>query len=205
MRIFSSAEYCLRVALRMSLIALAAPVWRVCDFCLIFVPFGHYDEPQILPYAITLICPIGADVRQKDLELILRFFAFFYYSDKYRRPMKLFLNQYMASNRQLKRQTEKELTEIFARTTSLLYSAVGRRAFRPRRAVNAAVVDSLMTGVARRLRNKGDIKNEVQFVKAYETLIGNPDYLSAVETGTSQEANVEVRLTLAEEAFAEVK
>ena len=48
----------------MSLIALAAPVWRVCDFCLIFVPFGHYDEPEILPYEIPLICSIGADVRQ---------------------------------------------------------------------------------------------------------------------------------------------
>jgi hypothetical protein len=30
----------------------------------IFVPFGHYDEPETLSYAIPLICPIGADVRQ---------------------------------------------------------------------------------------------------------------------------------------------
>jgi len=28
------------------------------------VPFGHYDEPEILRYAITSICPKGADVRQ---------------------------------------------------------------------------------------------------------------------------------------------
>jgi len=34
------------------------------DFCLIFVPFGHYDEPEILPYENTSICPKGADVRQ---------------------------------------------------------------------------------------------------------------------------------------------
>ena len=33
------------------------------DFCLIFVPFGHYDEPEILRYAITSIYPKGADVR----------------------------------------------------------------------------------------------------------------------------------------------
>jgi len=38
MRIFSSAEYCLRVARRISLIALAVPVCLVCDFCLIFIP-----------------------------------------------------------------------------------------------------------------------------------------------------------------------
>jgi len=56
-------RYCLRVARRMSLIALAAPVWRVCNFCLIFVPFGHYDEPETLPYEIRLVCSIGADVK----------------------------------------------------------------------------------------------------------------------------------------------
>jgi len=49
----------------MSLIARAAPVWRVSDFCLIFVPFGHYDEPETLPYAIRLACPISADVRHR--------------------------------------------------------------------------------------------------------------------------------------------
>ena len=68
MRIFSSAEYCFRVARRMSLIALAAPVWRVCDFCLIFVPFAHYDEPETLPYEIQLVCSIGADVKQGDVD-----------------------------------------------------------------------------------------------------------------------------------------
>jgi len=36
----------------------------VSDFCLICVPFGHYDELEILSYAILLICSIGADVRQ---------------------------------------------------------------------------------------------------------------------------------------------
>ena len=31
---------------------------------LISVPFGHYDEPEILRYENTSACPIGADVRQ---------------------------------------------------------------------------------------------------------------------------------------------
>ena len=46
-RIFSSALYCLRVLRRIS---------RT-------VPFGYYDETEILRYAITSICPKGADVR----------------------------------------------------------------------------------------------------------------------------------------------
>ena len=36
------------------------------DFCLISVPFGHYDEPEILRYENTSACPIGADVRHKQ-------------------------------------------------------------------------------------------------------------------------------------------
>ena len=53
----------------MSLIALAAPVCSVCDFCLTFVPFGHYDEPEILPYTISLICSVGADVRHITISM----------------------------------------------------------------------------------------------------------------------------------------
>jgi hypothetical protein len=47
----------------MSRTAVSAPSFKLIDFCLIFVPFGHYDEPEILRYAITSTCPIGADVR----------------------------------------------------------------------------------------------------------------------------------------------
>ena len=34
------------------------------DFCLIFVSFGHYDEPEILRYEKRLFCPKDVDVRQ---------------------------------------------------------------------------------------------------------------------------------------------
>ena len=33
-------------------------------FCLIFVPFGHYDEPENLSYENPSVCPKGADGRQ---------------------------------------------------------------------------------------------------------------------------------------------
>ena len=63
-RIFSSAVYCLRVLRRISRTVLSAGSFLLIDFWLIFVPFGHYDEPEILRYAITSIRPKGADVRQ---------------------------------------------------------------------------------------------------------------------------------------------
>ena len=59
----SSAEFCLCVLRRMSRTIFSAGAFGLMDFCVIFVTFGHNDEPEILRYAITSICPKGADVR----------------------------------------------------------------------------------------------------------------------------------------------
>lgn len=118
--------------------------------------------------------------------------------------MKDFLNRYMASNRHLQRQDQDELRNVFTATTDLIYRAIGPKAFRPKRAVNAAVVDSLMTGIARRLA-KGPISEETELKRRYDDLMTDEHYRSAVETGTAQEANVGNRLSLAEAAFAQVK
>jgi hypothetical protein len=143
--------------------------------------------------------------RLKDMELVLRFFAFYYHAREYERPMKGFLNRYMATNRDLKRQNEKELLTLFEDTVSVIKEAIGHQAFRPKRAINAAVVDSLMTGVAKRLTKKGKIKQPNQLRERYDALMQTKEYLSAVETGTAQESNVQGRLRLAEEAFENVR
>lgn len=141
--------------------------------------------------------------RLKDMELILRFFALFYRAESYRSPMKDFLNRYMAGNRDLKRQSEGELSKIFESATDLLLGTVGHRAFRPVRHVNAAVVDSVLTGVAKRLK-KGPVNDHKAFCQNYYDLLKNQNYRDAIETGTSQEANVQKRLQLAEQTFANV-
>jgi hypothetical protein len=132
--------------------------------------------------------------RLKDMEMILRFLAFLYYASKYKSPMKDFLNRYMATNRHLKKQSKKELTAIFTKTSRIILSAIGPKAFRPQRAVNAAVVDSLMTGVARRILTKGEIKRTSQLKARFQDLMSDKTYMGAIETGTAQEANVRDRL-----------
>jgi len=52
MRIFSSAEYCLRIRLRMSRTVCSTSDVDACDFCLTSGPFGPYGEPEILYYQI---------------------------------------------------------------------------------------------------------------------------------------------------------
>jgi len=142
--------------------------------------------------------------RLKDMEMILRFFAFYFHAQHYRSPMKDFLNRYMASNQSLQRQNEEVLSKTFDQTVAMIGEHIGQKAFRPVRAVNAAVIDSLMTAVARRL-SAGPIKKPEQLREHYEQLLKTKVYWDAVQTGTSQEANVTARLEQAMKEFALVK
>ena len=61
MRIFSSAEWCRRVFLRMSRTVFSALSGMRLLACLIVAPRWGYDEPKILSYAISPFCPTSAD------------------------------------------------------------------------------------------------------------------------------------------------
>lgn len=141
--------------------------------------------------------------RLKDLELILRFFSLYFYADKYSRPMKDFLNRNMASNRALAKHDSNELTALFETTISVIYGAIGTRAFRLKNAVNAAILDSIMVGIAARLAT-GPITAPGQVKAAYATLLTKTDYLNATGRATADEESVKTRLRLAKEAFAAV-
>jgi hypothetical protein len=97
-----------------------------------------------------------------------------------------------------------ELTKLFEGTTAAIERFIGDRAFRPVRAVNAAVIDSVMTGIARRLAT-GPIQKPEQLSDHYNALVKTREYMDAVLSGTSQEANVKTRLDLATKEFASVK
>ncbi len=145
----------------------------------------------------------GQSNRLKDLEMILRFFAFYYSGDKYCRPMKEFLNRYMSSNRNLECQSEDELKKIFRKTTSFLRNCIGDQAFKPFGSLNAAVLDSVMTGVAKRIE-RGSINNYNEIKNKLQGLFKNDEYIESVKTGTSEEGKVGRRQKLALEAFSEI-
>jgi hypothetical protein len=141
--------------------------------------------------------------RLKDIELILRFLALHYHAKSYRRPMKEFLNRYMASNRALSKQPEEQLQKVFETTVSTILRAIGARAFRPKNAVNAAVLDSVMVGVAAR-QASSPITSDAEFKAAYARLLADVQYQEATTRSTADEENVRKRLQLATEAFAKV-
>jgi hypothetical protein len=142
--------------------------------------------------------------RMKDEELILRFSALYFDFERYKQPMKGFLNKYMGRNRKLTVQSADDLRNAFEPTIQLVYEAIGPKAFRPRRPFNVAVFDAVMVGLARRL-SSGKVGNKKAIEVAYEKLVNNAQFISATETGTSQEDNVTTRISLATAAFAHLR
>ena len=139
--------------------------------------------------------------RFKDQELILRFFALLYWSDKYERPMKDFLNKYTAANRNFQIQNKDELTKIFQQTIETIHKAFGNKAFRLTQtaALNAAVMDSIMVAIGERIRTDKPIKDIPKLKILYEELLKNKDFLFTVQKATTNEENVKKRMKLARE------
>jgi len=137
----------------------------------------------------------------RDQELILRFFAFYFNGQNYRTPMKEFLNKFMAWNRELTRIPGETLHDLFTESIITLHNAVGKHAFRPSRAINTAVFDAVMVGVARRLVGGKPVSME-SLRTIYQKLLLNERFLDITQHSTGHPANVEERLKLATEAFS---
>jgi hypothetical protein len=143
-------------------------------------------------------------LRLKDQELILRFIAFYLESDKYQKPISEFLNLFVSRHRNPPPKFLEDAASEFTSTIALCLKAFGKRAFRPAGSLNAAVFDSVMVGIARRL-DKGKIKKPERLAVAYEQLLKKETYLNAVTSATSDETNVIERLKVATDAFADVE
>lgn len=142
--------------------------------------------------------------RLKEQELILRFFALYYSHKKYEKPMKLFLNGFMAKNRHLQIYSATLLSKIFHETINFIYSALGKNAFKIVRGINTAVFDAVMVGTAIRIKS-GEIKSSKNYTDAYYSLINNNDFASLTRGGTTDDIVVKKRINLAIEQFAKIK
>jgi len=135
--------------------------------------------------------------RRRDQELILRFLALYFRSERYQKPMKEFLNNFMGANRYLKCHSEAEISSSFEKTVRVINESVGSDAFKPKRTLNAAILDSVMVGVARNM----DRINPSRLPEQYRRLLSNPEYQQVTETATTDDENLRRRLSLATAAF----
>lgn len=147
----------------------------------------------------------GPSPRLKDQELILRFFALLKSRDRYERPMKDFLNRFMGENRELSVKLANEFKSVFTVTCELILKSLGKKAFRLKTALNAAVLDSVMVGVAARLHTGGNVRDQALLKSAYDALLRSADFLRYVERATADEESVRKRIEIAIAAFSRIR
>ena len=141
--------------------------------------------------------------RLKDQEQVLRWMALYLDSSSYKRPLKGFLNTFLKSHRNLEGLEVEDVKERFTATCEALLSGPGPKAFRTSRQVNAAFVDSVMVGMARRLADPTPV-DPAKTDAAIESLLRDDDFLVSVARATADEERVSTRLSKATAAFAQV-
>ncbi|WP_122235908.1 MULTISPECIES: DUF262 domain-containing protein [Pseudomonas syringae group] len=139
------------------------------------------------------------DKRLRDVELILRVLALQYKWNAYEKPMKNFLNSFIA---QINKLPESQADAFFERasssffeTISLIVSELGEKPFHIRGPLNFAVLDSIYVAIANSEKLRADL------AVAYQQLLGDKEYMNAVSVSTSDDRSLRIRVTKAFEVF----
>lgn len=132
------------------------------------------------------------DARQRDLELVLRFFAL-QTIESYKKPLKDYLTFYMRKNRNASYEDLDAKTTTFTRTCDLIVDSLGEKPFHIRAGLNAAVFDSVMVAVSKNLENIPD-----DFQTRFLELTGDSEYLECTQSRTTDEDIIRKRFAIAE-------
>lgn len=138
--------------------------------------------------------------RMKEQELILRFFALYYGYTEYKKGLKHWLNSFMYKNKDLRLYGADSLRSLFVQSINLIVSAKGNDAFRRGNAVNAALFDSMMIGVAKRLEVSEMSVEECR--EKYDSIMADTDYIDNSTYSTADEKPLKERIRIAIEAFS---
>ncbi len=135
--------------------------------------------------------------RMKDCELILRFFALFFKGDEYQKPMRDFLDKFMWEYRDIDDQYSRTMYDLFEESINYVVGGLGKSAFRPERALNAAVFDAVMVNVANIISAKKVLPQKDDFRSMYQAMLSDEDFQAAYTSATSDEENLKARLQVA--------
>lgn len=143
--------------------------------------------------------------RLRDQELVLRIVALYVNAAKYSRPLKKFLNDFAAKNRPNVSPELEATREVFRLATEIISDHAGRNAFRLRgQQVNAALTESVMVGLMRRLDQGGNAPDAASVSVAIDTMRGSAAFNEAFTRSTADEEQVKSRLEAGTKAFAEL-
>lgn len=138
--------------------------------------------------------------RQKDVELILRFFALYDNIENYKKGMKDFLSEYM-SRPYIRNMDENQIKRkkfLFESTVDAIISSLGERPFHVKNGLNSAVLDSVMIAFSRNLKH---IPNNIS--EKYKELYNNEEFYSYCSKSVNDVKSVKSRIQMADEFLFE--
>lgn len=126
------------------------------------------------------------DSRQRDIELILRFFSLLNI-ENYEPPFKEYLSKYMHKHRKASKKFLYENKKLFQDTCVIIIKHLGPKPFHIKAGINTAVLDSVMVNIAKNLDNiprnlKSRYKKLIEDEKYQEVISGpipNPGVIRA--------------------------
>ena len=137
--------------------------------------------------------------RQKDVQLILRYMALLHKSKNYQRPMKDFLSDFMAENRNPSQEfldTEKTRFETIC---DVLVERLGNRSFHKKGGFPTAVFDCIFVALGRNYKNIPD-----DLEKRIFKLRDMDEFGIATSKGTMDAVKVRKRIELAEKYIFDI-
>jgi hypothetical protein len=163
------------------------------------------------------------DSRMRDVELILRFLALYHNFKSYKKPMKLFLNDFMRTYRRQRSMPGPDdsvakknaiaaeqrafgaklqaFEKLFADTAKSVHTFLGPRPFHIKRGLNAAVFDSVFVAFAQNLDRvrlaKPTLSQTNHLSLRFKQLCDDENYKKYTTSATTDDEVVKDRLTKA--------
>jgi len=139
----------------------------------------------------TIIAKPNPDKRLRDVEMVLRCLALHDGWEKYEKPMKGFLNMYMAKTRRIGDEDRARLIsqarEVFERTCQLINERLPNKPFHLRGRINYAVMDSIFNALATIEVVPDDVDDR------YKRLIEDEEFVETATINTSDSKTLHTR------------
>ena len=165
-------------------------------------PFIDYIE-NLNRYSSWRALYGAQSARLRDQELVLRIIALFLDSGNYKRPLKKFLNDFSAINREATSPSLVRARQLFEAATDKILASAGRESIRLRGAqVTAALAEAIIAGLMFRLSTPSADPTQEAILNAITNLKHNDDLTVSFTRSTADEEQLTKRLNAAKEAFA---
>jgi hypothetical protein len=125
--------------------------------------------------------------RQKDIELILRFLAFYEDGESYERPIKDFISNFMAKYQNASSEKLNEFEHLFKDTCDKVLINLGEKPFHIWSGFNVAAFDSIFTVIS-----KNSIPDNLS--ERYDNLKTDESFIKGVRVSTADESIVKSRM-----------